>query len=111
LTLQSVNDCHRVDGHKLRQDDLSNPFEHGSLHVSACILCVFASQPENKTDANDLTYLRGILFSKEDLIVDILLTFRKECPDEPVVILSPCNVRYLGLGNLVSFRRHIMKNI
>jgi len=43
-------------------------------------------------------YLSDLLLPKEDLVVDILLTFRDEFPDYPVIVLSPGDIRDLGLS-------------
>ena len=43
-------------------------------------------------------YLCGLLLPKEELVVDILLTFHDESPDNPVVVLSPRDIQDLGLS-------------
>jgi hypothetical protein len=43
-------------------------------------------------------YLSSLLLPKEDLVVDILLTFRDEFPNELVMVLSPGDIRDLGFS-------------
>jgi hypothetical protein len=47
---------------------------------------------------NGIEYLCCLFFPQENLVVDVLLTFSDESPDESVVVFSPWNVLNLRFG-------------